>query len=246
MPSSSWTDTERSSTDGTYFLAAATMQSWLQFGTVERWWPVNANTSTSSGSNSDSTTGLNLSLGEFGGDYSKSEGSSLDRQIDDYQVTGVSDRGGAKYDWQGCGLAETTAVVDYCLYRSPIDLYDDDTVALKAIKPIATSMTLMQTDTLFKLGPVENLPDKLNLTTYIGANLGAVAIRPKSEEELRRQSMPFGSAEGFKLFYSAEAWERMFESSDTTISRASTEVVESTQTRGFQFVIELDISQLKS
>lgn len=87
------------------------------------------------------------------------------------------------------------------------------------------------------------MPDKINLAVYISATLDAAAIRPANRST---GGQFLNEAErGFSIFWTTEAWERMFESGERKSARALLEAVAAYATAGFRIGLELDISQLK-
>ncbi len=171
----------------TFYLESARLSVWSHSGIVENYSPLNANTVSDLGRNSERNSGLNVSLQDVGGNFGVSSGVSSNRAVLDYTISSqaVSDprsgeNRGASYGWTACGIAAVVATTDDCLYRSAADLFDERSLSFKPLRPIATTMPLMETDTIFRIGHVDSIiVDHIDLIDHCRAGHGCPLSGPQ-------------------------------------------------------------------
>lgn len=231
------------STEGTYYLGGVRKQTWLYGGPAIRVSPVSTNTATDGGFSRDTTAGLDLSIESFGGNYSESVGRNVNFSSLDYRVSGGFDRGGASYDWEGCGLAVTVSTIDNCTYSGPLDLWDEDSASLRNMKDISLTMPLMITDSLFVVDtPKSQLQDSLNLNINVGVVLHAVTTTKNSANNSDWDEF----ATGFTYVFRPDKWDFNESLEDQTHIRNNlTERTPYNTPASFTINLSLDITQLK-
>lgn len=232
-----------SDTESTFFIGGVRKQSWLYGGPAIRVSPVSTNTATDGGFNRDSTSGIDLSIESFGGNYSESVGKNVNFSSFDYRVSGGFEKGGASYSWEGCGLAVTVSTIDNCTYSSALDLWDEDTASLRNMKDISLTMPLVITDTLFVVDtPKARLQDSLNLSINIAAVLHGISTIKNSPNNSTWDEF----ATGFTYVFRPDKWDVNESLEDQTHIRNNlTEKTRHGAIAGFTINLNLDISQLK-
>ncbi len=232
-----------SDTEGTFYIGGLRNQTWLYGGPAIRVSPTSTNTSTDAGFSKDTTSGIDLSIESFGGNYSESIGKNVNFSSLDYRISGGFEKGGASYSWEGCGLAVTVSTIDNCTYSGALDMWDEDTASLRNMKDISLTMPLMITDTLFVVDtPKARLQDSLTLNINVAAVLHGISTIKNSANNSTWDEF----ATGFTYVFRPDKWDVNESLEDQTHIRNNlTEKTKHVAIASFTINLNLDIAQLK-
>jgi len=239
----------------TYYLGNVNIGIWATGGSAQRLSPSNENTLTDAGFSQDETAGVDLNTDSLGGNYSETRGTNANFQSYDYRISSTTDRGGAIYNWQGCGLSVQVQDNDNCTYSGPEDMWLADRNTVRNLKDISLTMPLLLTDTVFVVDPssvywADRDHREYGIVTVmmdVGFNLHALdVVQVRQTDATPAQSGWEEFKGGFEFVWRPDKWDFNKSLEDQEVVRSHTmKAMPFGRPGGFDINLRLDVSQLR-